>query len=351
MTLKRALVIALTVAAVLPASAAAQEQITPPDADSYLGPVFINGGQGMKTGDVLGIAADTTNYTTQDDLYNPGFDADGNPVEGSGGPPEPTFCEGFNTRYANTIWSIFRAKQYGVITIDAASGTFDEVIRVVPFDGPSNPAPALPGSCFDNIAGVQQAASGLVFPNEWFAVQVGGTPGRVTPAQGGPMQVKFSLGPPPKVKGDASLFWARPPLRVTTMDIKGVTKGAKVTLTCTKGACKKTTKTASKPFWTKPLAPVGPAGPGIHMKGATKGGSSGPLRAFRPVAHAAKTKFNLLKNRKVKKGATITLRITAPGFIGRRYFWKVKKKSITDKQLTCTNPGSSKPQKPGKCHG
>src|SRR5262245_61966187 len=127
MTSKRAIVIALIAAAALPASASARELITPPDADNYLNPVFIKGGTGMKAGDNLGIQADTTAYTTQDDMYNP---------PGSGGPPEPTFCEGYNTRYGNTIWSIFRASQYGVISIDAVSGTFDEVIRVVPFHNP-----------------------------------------------------------------------------------------------------------------------------------------------------------------------------------------------------------------------
>lgn len=327
MTLKRALALALASAVLLPASALAQAQITPPTGDNYLDPVFMKGGQGLVAGDELGFTADTTSYTVQDDLFNPGFDQNGNPVQGSGGGREPTSCEPFNTPYGNTIWSVFQSAEYGIVDISAASGTFDEVIRVVPFDSPDNDARAqLPGTCFDDIAGFQQSASGLVFPGQWFAVQVGGTPTQSTPAQGGPMQVKFALSPPPKVDGDALLFWHTQPLRVTTLTAQGVTKGAKVTVTCTKGACKTIKKTASKAL----------------------GGAS---QAFRPVVHGAKTKFLLLKNRKVKKGATITLRITAPGFIGKHFFWKVRKNKLTNKKVSCTNPGSSKPHTPGKCHG
>src|SRR5690349_2614030 len=85
MTFKRALAIALTVAAALPASAAAQAQITPTDGDNYLSPIalsdFSHPAPFPKT--EIGFVADTTNYTTQADLFNP---------PSAGGPPEPTAC-------------------------------------------------------------------------------------------------------------------------------------------------------------------------------------------------------------------------------------------------------------------
>jgi hypothetical protein len=327
MTFKRALALALTSAVLLPVSASAQVPVTPPDHDNYLQPFFVKQGSGLVNGDDLGFTADTTHYSVQNDLFNPGYDQNSNPIPGSGGGTEPTVCEPFNTPYGNTIWSVFKSSQYGVVDISAASGTFDEVIRVIPFGNPNNDARArLPGTCFDDLSGFQQSATGLVFPGQWFAVQVGGTATQATPTQGGPMQVKFALGPPPKVDGDALLFWHTGPLRVTSLTAQGVTKGAKVTLTCTKGACKTIKKTASKLL----------------------GGASS---AFRPVVHEAKTKFALLKNRKVKKGATITLRITAPGFIGKHFFWKVEKNKLTNKKVSCLNPGSSKPHKVGTCHG
>ncbi len=349
MSFKRALATAFIALAALPAAAAAQTPVTPPDNDNYLQPFFVNGGNSMTVGDVLAIQADTTNYTVQPDLFSP----NGNGTPGGGGPPEPTVCEGYQNpaTYGNTIWSVFRSRNYGRMNVSAASGNFDEVIRVVPFTSPDNPTPVLPGACYDNLAGSQESASGLVFPGQFYAVQVGGTIDQTSPTQGGPMQVKFELHAPPSVAGDALLFWRLQPLRVTSLTAQGVTKGAKVTLTCTKRACKRIKKTARKPFWAKPLSAVGPAPAGVSMKSAVAGDYGVAPRAFRPVAHAARTKFVLMKNRRVKKGATIKLRITAPGFIGKYFFWKVKKNSLTNKKVSCTDPGSSKPKKLGTCHG
>jgi hypothetical protein len=348
MTAKRAIVSALigfAAFAALPASAAAQAPIAPPGSDDYLDAYFLNGGDNLVPGDVRAIAVDTTNYTVQDDMSQPA----GQPSKG--GPKEPRVCEGYNppSTYGNTVWAAFHTNHYGTMEVSAASGTFDEVIRVLSFRSPENAVPNLPGGCFDDLSGSQESARGLVFPKTWYAVQVGGTINDTSATQGGPMQIKFDLQGPPKVAADSLLFWRTQPLRVTSLTVQGVTKGAKVTLSCTKGACKKTTKTAKKPTWTKPIAAVG--FPEARMKnGPAARGSSAP-RAFRPIAHAAKTKFTLLKNKKVKKGATITVRVTAPGFIGRHFFWKVKSGSLTNKKVSCMNPGSPKPHKLGTCHG
>jgi hypothetical protein len=301
MTPRIAITVGLLMMAVTPAAATAEEAIAPPKADAYLQPVFVKSGQGLVNGDQLSFSADTTNYTTQSNLYDPKFDANGQPVKGPAGPAEPTSCG--RATYGKTIWSAFHAKQYGVVDITASSQAFDEVIRVIPFDDPSkNPAPDLPGSCFDDSAGFAQSASGIVSPGQWFAVQVGGTLDKNGPA-GGPVQVKIALGPPPTVDGDAVLRWKRG--RVRSLKVTGVTKDAKVTLSCTKGACKSVKRTASK------------------------------------------SKFTLLSNRKVNKGATITVRITTPGYIGKQLAWRVGKSKV----VSCMNPGSTKPRKPGTCHG
>jgi hypothetical protein len=105
------------------------------------------------------------------------------------------------------------------------------------------------------------------------------------------------------IDGDAVLRWKGS--RVASLKATGVMKDATVTLSCTKGACKSVKKTAGKP------------------------------------------KFTLLSNRKVKKGATITVRITAPGYIGRQLVWRVGKSKVA----SCMNPGSTKARKPGTCHG
>ena len=344
MSIKRALAIALATAAVLPASAAAQLPIPPPENDNYLDSYIFNAGDPIPTGDVRAVTADTTSYTLQDDMFVPPGPA--------GGPREPRVCEGYTNpvSYGKTIWASFKSGVYGRMEVTASSGNFDEVIRVVPFNNLQDAAPFLPGVCFDDVGGVDEKARILTFPNEWWAIQVGGTPSMDRPAQGGAMQIKLEMKRPPNVNADALLFWRTQPLRVTSLTAQGITKGAKVTLVCTKGACKKTTKTAKKPFWSKPVAAVGPAGP-VLMKNASDDGASRTAGAYRSLATAAKTKFTLLKNRKVKKGATITVRVTRPGYIGKHFFWKVKSSSLTNKKVRCMNPGSTKPRKLGTCHG
>jgi hypothetical protein len=295
--------LALAVVAAFPmAAAAADEQIAPPKADAYLQPVFLNSGNGLVAGDKLSFGADTTGYTTQKSLYDPQFDADGNPVKGPAGPAEPTTCG--STVYGKTIWTAFHAKRYGVAEITATSTGFDEVIRVVEFANPqTNPAPDLPGSCFDDSAGFTQTASGIVTPGKWYAVQVGGTSKKKKSAAGGPVEVKIALDPPPTVDGDAVLRYSGG--KVVSLKATGVAKGAVVTLTCGKHACKSVKKTASKP------------------------------------------KFTLLSNRKVKKGTTIVVRIAATGYVGKQFVWHTGGK----KQVSCMNPGSTKPRKPGTCTG
>jgi hypothetical protein len=347
MSIKRALAIALATAAVVPASAAAQQPVPPPDSDNYLDSYFLKSGNPLVKGDIRAIQVNTTNYTLQEDMFVPAGQPSG------GGPREPRVCEGYTnpSTYGHTVWAAFRSKPYGTMEINAASGNFDEIIRVVPFNGPQDAAPILPGGCYDDLAGSSETARGLVFPGQWYAVQVGGTINDTSPVEGGPMQIKFDLQRPPSVAADSLLFWKVPPLRVTSLTVQGVTRGAKITLTCTKGACKKTKRTASKPFWAKPVSAVGPTRAGVRMKNASGAGGSGSPKPFKAIATAAKTKFTLLKNRKVKKGATITVRVTAPGFIGRHFFWKVKSNSLTTKKVSCMNPGSSKPHRLGTCHG
>jgi hypothetical protein len=301
-SLRKAAVLATAAAIAAPAAtAAADEQIVPPKADAYLQPVFLNNGNALVAGDDLSFSADTASYTVQSDLYDPQFDSNGNAVKGPAGPAEPTSCG--KTRYGKTIWTAFHASKYGVARITAISTGFDPVIRVIPFENPStNPAPDLPGTCYDDNSGVTQTASGLVTPGQWIAVQVGGTAGKKAGA-GGPVQVKIALDPPPVVDGSAVLRWKSG--RVSSLKVTGVTNGATVSLTCGKHACKSVKKTART------------------------------------------SKFSLLSNRKVKKGTAIVVRIAATGYIGKQFVWRAGGKM----QLSCTNPGSTRGHKPGTCTG
>jgi hypothetical protein len=349
MTIKRLVsCAAATLAVAFPAAAIAQRQTTPPDGDNYLCPVAFSdfSHPGRFPSQEIGFIADTTTYTTQTDLFNPaGCGTD----PGSGGPREPTGCG--NSSYGNTVWAVFYSDRWGVMHISTA-GPFDSVIGVIPFASPANPAPDIQnGACYDRLSGFAEDATGLVAPRQWYAVQVGGTG---TP-QGGQVQVKFKLDPPPAVDGQAFLFWKLKPLRISDMYVKKVPGGERLTLTCTKGSCKKKTvvvkgkRTLGKAFrsdWTP-----GPAAASARMKGASAGSATAsPHAAFKALVHsAAAKKIKLLKNQKVKPGTRIELRIARTGFIGKYYVWKVKKNSISSAKTRCLNPGSNTPHK--KCHG
>jgi hypothetical protein len=346
MSLKRVLLIALIALAAVPASAAAQAQVNPPEGDNYLFPIPLNGSLTNPPpfpSTQIGFVADTSTYTTQPDMYNP---------PQSGGPPEPTNC-GTATNpdiYGNTIWSVFFSNRYGVMDVSTA-GPFDTVIGVVPFQGPSNPTPELNlGYCQDSLSGFQEETQFLVGKNRWYAIQVGGTL-PTGGATGGQVQVKFSLTKPPTVGGDAFLFWKVPPLRVTTAYVKNVPKGETVTLSCTKGACrKKTINVKSKPIAPLFSGKIATPPPGVHMGGSSEGrGAVTPDLAFRQIVREAKAKVALLTNQQVKSGAKIELRITRPGYIGKYYVWKVSGSSISSATKMCLNPGSTKPRK--SCHG
>jgi hypothetical protein len=342
MSFKRALPLALMVALALPAAATAQEQITPPRGDNYLAPVFLKEGNPLVKGDELGFTVDTSTYTTQADLFDPAYDENGNPMSNpsGGGGAEPTVCEGYQqpSTYGKTIWTVFHPRGYGTVEITASSGTFDEIIRVIAFPGPDKDAtPSLPGSCFDDLAGFQEEASGIVYPGQWYAVQVGGTINRTSASQGGPMQVKVGLGPPPRLDGDAVLSWTSQGGRAKIKSlVVSAPRGARVKVTCSHRGCGKNPRpfTARKTDLLKPISAVGPAA-----------GNGAKLRPKTQV-RAAK-KYKLLAGRRLKNGTTITIRVYADGFIGKHFSYKVKKGAVSSKTVRCTNPGSSKPRR--KC--
>jgi hypothetical protein len=229
-----------------------------------------------------------------------------------------------------------------------ASGPFDSVIGVVPFRNLGDAAPNIAaGLCYDGLFGFQEDASFLVSPKKWYAVQVGG----VGPA-GDNVQVKFDLKKPPSVGGQAFLFWKTGPLRVTDFYVKSVPKGQKITLSCTKGSCSRRTISVKSKVVARRLGGDLRSGPfaRVRMKGASGKSEAGAADThLRAVVREAKAKVQVLKNRKVKPGSKIELRIARPGYIGKYYYWTVAKSSISASKQLCLNPGSNTPRK--TCNG
>jgi hypothetical protein len=192
-------------------------------------------------------------------------------------------------------------------------------------------------------------------PGQWYALQVGGTP-----PQGGPLQVSYKLRKPARVGSSstrANLVWLTNPLRVKQLYITNVPRGARLKLRCTKHACKKKSiRVKRKPTvagkFAAPSAswkPGAASGPAQMRRALGPAFGSSPRAAFKPIVHESAKRVTLLKNKKVKRGAKIELRLTSFGHIGRYYRWNVKRNKITPQINRCMKPGSSKPRK--KCSG
>ena len=334
-TFQRAFISIAAAAALVPAAAGAQTPIAPPGGDNYLQPLFLNNTSSPFPSQPIGFTADTTNYTTQTDLFNP---------PGSGGGPEPTNCG--NSAFSNTIWAVFFINRYGLMDISTA-GPFDSVIGVVPFQDPSHPTPNFRnGSCIDALSGFQEELKGIVVPHQWYAVQVGGTGS----PRGGQLQVKFNLTRPPAVSGDSVLTWTtgNGGANIKSLVVSKIAKGETVQVTCSNHGCGKNPKAVhGKTLLMRPLGPVGPGAPA--MKGAAGWYEPSPGATFKPVAHAAAKTFKFLGGRRAKSGTTIEVKILEPGFIGEDFTWKVSGNAVGSKLIRCINAGSTKPKK-GSCH-
>jgi hypothetical protein len=350
---------ALGLAAAFPSAASAQEPINPPLADHYLQPYFLNDADtALPYDEPFGFTLDTTGYTLQDDLFSP----NGNGEPGGGGPAEPNQCTVANgnvSEYANTAWFVFRAHRWGRMRVETA-GAVDTVIGLLPFESPEQPAPLFDfASCSDGLRGLQESKTDIVVPGVWYATQVGGK----QPTPGGTLQVKFELLKPRSVGGAAFLFWKTGPLRISDMHVKNVPAGQTLQLSCTKGACKKKRiNVRSKAPLNRLAADPGSSGDvpaGIAMDAAgTRSAASvfpasefpaPPVAAKEAVAHEAAKVVKLLRNKRVKPGAKVELRIKRAGYIGKYYRWNVKRNGISSATTRCLNPGSNKPRK--RCSG
>jgi len=94
----------------------------PPENDNYLASTAINE-TGRNVPSTYTNTVDTTDATTQTDLFNP--NRDGQPFGGAG--PEKTVCNG--TPFGKTVWYDFHPKVDGGVEIKTVGG-FDAVVSV-----------------------------------------------------------------------------------------------------------------------------------------------------------------------------------------------------------------------------
>jgi hypothetical protein len=259
----RSLFVAAVTAAALTATAAPALAAPPPN-DNYLASTPLNA-KGTTLAFQSTDSVDTTEATTQSDLFNPG--PDGQPLGGAG--PENTRCNG--TVFGKTVWWDFHPKVDGGVEIKTSG--FDNVITVYEWDDSTNPndpnvakitktvqcQDASPGTAEDMVL-LDEVKGGRAY-----TVQVGGVQGPGGLIAGGPLSFELdyfadtdgdgvldaqpdhcrttpgpdsSGGCPPGLNVSPLINFDKLPgvgIRIQSLSVGHLPKGARVTARC--GGC------------------------------------------------------------------------------------------------------------------
>lgn len=300
----------------------------PPRNDNYLASTVMQDARG-NTPPEFREAVDTTEATTQGDLFNPS--REGLPL--GGGPPEPTRCG--NTSYGKTVWYDFAPNTDGGVQLEAAG--FDAVVAVYEW----NRATSLitrPVICQNDAAGPTETVLLTVKGRRSYTVQVGGVAG-----VGGPLDYHFTFYPdrdgdgifdeqpdkcpdtpgilaaggcPPELRTAPSLSYDRlsSGIRIRRFAVDRVPKGARVEARCRR--CD--------------VAQV------LHAK------------------RAGRVKLTRFAGRVVPSGARIELLVTKArsgsgryryGAIGNYYAWPVRGPRTGSRLTRCLPPASKTPER------
>jgi hypothetical protein len=157
----------------LPAGAYGQ---SPPGNDNYLQSFGLNTpGSRLERTDTLRATADTTNATVQSDVFSP---------PQSGGPAEPTACQG--GVYGKTVWYDFYPDVNGAVQLRASG--YDTVINVVPFDRATGRPDFGRAQCVNQSASTTEVFIVEVRGRDAYTVQLGGVNNA-----GGPLEFLFDF--------------------------------------------------------------------------------------------------------------------------------------------------------------
>jgi hypothetical protein len=304
----------------LPATAAA----APPPNDHYLASTTI-------TSEEYRDSVDTTEATTQPDVFDP--NRDGLPF--GGGDPEPASC-GSGTSYGRTAWWDFEPPSDGGVQI-RANGGFDVVVAVYTWSEETSRI-VRRVRCQNAEAGGEDVILPRVRKGTNYTIQVGGANDA-----GGSLSLAFDYFPdtdgdgilddaPDKCVRRAGIerFGGCPPelrsaprvtytasgtsLRITSLSVDAVPKGARVEARC-KRCGRKVTRRASR---------------------------KGTLRMSGFVG------------RTVRAGDRIEIRVTLGrtgkgqyrhGAVGKYFRWPVEPAKLGRRVSRCLQPGSRKPTK------
>jgi hypothetical protein len=343
MTLKGLAPAAAAALLVLPATALAAA----PENDNYLQSSPLSPpGQPVPRDATVRVTGDTSEATTQPDLFNP--QANGSP--GSGGGPEPVTCE--TSSYGRTVWWDFFPDVSGVVKIVVnnlpGGAAWDPVIRVTPYDRNTAVPAFASGACIDRLPSTSEELQGTVRGGSAaaYTIQVGGVGDT-----GGPYEMLFDFFP--DTDGDGFLDSAD-----KCPSVPGTSEGCPARLRAdsklrarpTGDGIVVTGMTVSAPRGARVEAKF-PGG--RQVKKASALGAYARVRppeilagsSSRPVAHASRTvSFSRLRNRRLRAGSKIEVRVTQTGAIGTYFRYTVVRGNF--KKITrCMNPGSRTPRR------
>jgi hypothetical protein len=293
----------------LPAGAYAQ---SPPENDNYLQSFGLNApGSRLERTDTLRATADTTNATVQSDVFNP---------PQSGGPPEPTTCQG--AAYGKTVWYDFYPDVNGVVQLRASG--YDTAITAVPFNRRTGRPDFGSAQCVNQSASTTEAFIVEVRGGDAYTVQLGGVNGA-----GGPLEFLFDFLA--DTDGDGVL---------DTED-----RCDRLVGTRANNGCPREQRVGTS-------LRVRPTATGVEIDGLTvtaRRGSRVEVRCSsgcrRQVKRARrKVSFPALRGNALRAGSRIEIRVTRKGFFGEYVRYTILRGNIR-KTERCMNPGSRKPRR------
>ena len=144
--------------------------------DNYLESLRLNDpGKKLERTDTLRDVRDTAGATVQGDLFSP---------PQSGGPAEPTTCQG--ATYGRTLWYDFYPDVTGLVRIRASG--FDTVVGVVPFNRRTLQPQLGSFLCSNASASTTEEFLVQVRKGDSYSIQIGGVNGL-----GGPLEFLFDF--------------------------------------------------------------------------------------------------------------------------------------------------------------
>jgi hypothetical protein len=292
-----------------------------PGNDDYLQSAQLNApGTPLERTATLKDNRDTRQASVQGDVFNP---------PQSGGPREVTDCKG--TNYGRTVWYDFYPDVPGIVQIQANG--YNSVIAVVPFNATTGVPDFAGRTCINDLPSTTEKLFAKVRKGRAYTVQVGGVNN-----VGGDLEFLFDFladtdgdgvldgtrsepvdkcrrvkgpasnaGCPREVKASVKIK-AKPTsngIEIVSLTAR-VTRKAKVTVSCTRRACRRSKKTARR----------------------------------------GRVRFRGLRGKRLPAGSKLIVRTTKKKYIGAYTAFRIVKGNFRQVDR-CLNPGSKKPRR--KC--